>query len=78
MLDLEDNGCKKLILYSDINDYSLDFIASGDFVKIKEIFKQLVEKISQEQVLEEEFLGDLKPYRSLKTHLDNVIKKFDQ
>jgi len=76
--DLEDNGCKKLILYSDINDYSLDFIASGDFVKIKEIFKQLEEKISQEEVLQQEFLGDLKPFRSLKTHLDNVIKKFDQ
>jgi ribosomal protein S17E len=76
--DLEDNGCKKLILYSDINDYSLDFIASGDFVKIKEIFKQLEEKVSQEQVLEKEFMGDLKPYRSLKTHLDDVIQKFDQ
>ena len=76
--DLEDNGCKKLILYSNINDYSLDFIASGDFVKIKEIFMQLVETISKEQILEKKFLGNLKPYRLLKSHLDNVIKKFDQ
>ena len=77
-IHFKDNGRQKLILYSDINDYSLDFIASGDIVKIKEIFKQLVEKISQEEVLEKEFLGDLKPYRKLKIHLDQVIKKFDQ
>ena len=76
--DLGDNGCKKLILYSDIDGYSLDFIASGDFVKIKEIFKQLEEELSQEEVLQHDFSGDLKPFRSLKTHLDNVIKKFDQ
>ncbi|MHA1485833.1 MAG: hypothetical protein ACTSSC_01515 [Promethearchaeota archaeon] len=76
--DLGDNGCKKIILYSNINDYSLDFIASGDFVKIKEIFKQLEDKISQEQVLRNEFMGDLKPYRFLKTHLEDMILKFDQ
>ncbi len=45
--DLGDNGCKKLILYGNINDYSLDFIASGDFVKIKDIFKQLEENVSR-------------------------------
>ena len=76
--DLGDNGCKKIILYSHINDYSLDFIASGDFVKIKEIFKQLEYTISQEQILENDFMGDLKPYRFLKTHLDNMILQFDQ
>jgi hypothetical protein len=76
--DLGDNGCKKIILYSTIKDYSLDFIASGDFVKIKEIFKQLEDNISQEQVLKNEFMGDLKPFRFLKTHLDDMILQFDQ
>ncbi len=76
--DLGDNGSKKIILYSNINDYSLDFIASGDFVKIKEIFKQLEEIISQEHVLKNEFMGNLKPYRYLKTHLDDMILQFDQ
>lgn len=76
--DLGENGCKKLILYSNINAYSLDFIASGDFVKIKEIFKQLEERFSQEQILKNEFMGDLKPYRFLKTHLDDMILQFDQ
>jgi len=76
--DLGDNGCKKLILYSSINDYSLDFIASGDFVKIKEIFKQLEGNVLQEQVLQKEFMGDLKPYKFLKSHLDNMILQFDQ
>ncbi len=75
--DLGDHGYKKLILYSNINDYSLDFIASGDFVKIKEIFKRLEDNISQEQVLKNEFMGDLKPYRFLKTHLEDMILQFD-
>jgi len=71
--DLGDHGCKKIILCSPINEYSLDFIASGDFVKIKEIFKQLEDKISQEHILRNEFVGDLKPFRYLKTQLDEFL-----
>ena len=71
--DLGDNGCKKIILCSPINEYSLDFIASGDFVKIKEIFKQLEKSISQEQILTNEFAGDLKPFRYLKTQLNEFL-----
>ena len=71
--DLGDHGCKKIILCSPINDYSLDFIASGDFVKIKEIFKQLEETISQEPILKQEFVGNLKPFRRLKTQLDEFL-----
>jgi hypothetical protein len=76
--DLDDNGCKKLILYGHINGYSLDFFASGDFNKIKEIFVELEEKISQDQIFHHEFSGDLKPFRSLKTYLDEIIQQFDQ
>jgi hypothetical protein len=71
--DLGDHGCKKIILCSPINGYSLDFIASGDLVKIKEIFKQLEENFSQEHVLRKEFVGDLKPFRHLKTQLDEFL-----
>jgi len=71
--DLGDHGCKKIILCSPINEYSLDFIASGDFVKIKEIFKQLEEKFSQQHILRKDFVGDLKPFRSLKTQLDEFL-----
>ncbi|NHJ22403.1 MAG: hypothetical protein EAX91_15765 [Candidatus Lokiarchaeota archaeon] len=71
--DLDDQGCKKIILCSPINEYSLDFIASGDFVKIKEIFNQLEHNISQEQILTNEFAGDLKPFRSLKTQLNEFL-----
>jgi len=71
--DLGDHDCKKIILCSPINEYSLDFIASGDFIKIKEIFKQLEEIISQEHILRNEFLGDLKPFRYLKTQLDEFL-----
>ena len=75
--DLEENGCRKLILYSDIDGYSLDFIASGDFVRIKEIFTELESKISKEEALQNEFAGDLKPFRSLKTYISNIVKEFD-
>jgi hypothetical protein len=71
--DLGDNGCKKIILCSPVNEYSLDFIASGDFIKIKDIFKQLEAKISQEQILRNEFAGDLKPFRYLKTELNEFL-----
>jgi len=71
--DLGDHGCKKVIFCSPINEYSLDFIASGDFVKIKEIFKQLEESVSQERILRDEFMGDLKPFRYLKTQLDEFL-----
>ncbi|MBY9011182.1 MAG: hypothetical protein KGD70_02290 [Candidatus Lokiarchaeota archaeon] len=71
--DLGDQGCKKIILCSPVNEYSLDFIASGDLIKIKDIFKQLEEKISQEQILRKEFVGDLKPFRYLKTELNEFL-----
>ncbi|KON28802.1 hypothetical protein AC481_00075 [miscellaneous Crenarchaeota group archaeon SMTZ-80] len=76
--DLQQQGCKKLILYGIIEGYSLDFIASGDFFKIKEIFDQLEQKISKEPILHQEFSGDLKPYRSLKSYLDEILVQFDQ
>jgi len=75
--DLAENGNKKLILFEDINGYSLDFVASGDFNKIKDIFLQLKDKISKEEVLKQEFSGDLKPYRSLINYLNEIIHEFD-
>lgn len=71
--DLGDHDFKKIILCSPINEFSLDFIASGDFIKIKEIFKQLKKDISQEPILRNEFVGDLKPFRNLKTQLNEFL-----
>ena len=51
---------------------TFDFIASGDFLRIKNIFKQLVDEISKEVVFHEEFLGDLKPYKHLQQYLDKI------
>lgn len=76
--DLEEKESNKLILYGNVNGFSLDLIASGDFFKIKEIFKVLEEKISTEHVLIHDFNGDLKPYRTLTTYLDGIISEFDQ
>ena len=75
--DLGDDGCMTLILYGKINNFSLDLIASGDIFKIKEIFSQLESRLSQEQVLINEFDGDLKPYRALSSYLDEIIHEFD-
>ncbi|MHA2181110.1 MAG: hypothetical protein ACXAAH_06785 [Promethearchaeota archaeon] len=75
--DIEDTSSKMIILFGNINTYSLDFIASGNFYKIKEIFKQFKTKMSTDSIFEKEFLGDLKPYKHLKNSLNEIIKEFD-
>ena len=76
--DLKEQGRKNLILYGRINGYSLDLIASGDYLKIKEIFEELEKKLTKEPVLLQEFKGDLKPFLSLSNHIDNIVHQFDQ
>ena len=75
--DLADKENMKIILYGDINGYSIDFFGSGHFLKIKEIFKRFLKKLSEEEILKTEFSGDLKPYLHLKNYLDDLIKEFD-
>jgi len=76
--DSEKNAGKKIIFFGNINGYSLDFIASGNFYKIKEIFKQLKKKMSLDVVFKGEFSGDLRPFKHLRQYLRDIIKKFDQ
>ena len=52
--------------------YSLDFFASGDFYILKDIFQQLKSKLSKEEVLHEEFSGNLKPYKYLQKYFDEI------
>jgi len=75
--DIEDAKSKMIILFGNINGYSLDFIASGNFYKIKEIFKLFKAKMSLDTIFENEFLGDLKPYKHLKYSLNEIIDEFD-
>ncbi len=75
--DMDDKLNKKIILYDEINKYSLDFFAMGDFRRIKNSFNKLKDKIANEKILSEEFSGDLKPYRYLQSYLDEIVKEFD-
>lgn len=68
------NGDNKIILFGRINGYSIDFIASGEIKKIKKLFFELRNRISNERILEAEFLGDVKPYRNLQKYFDELIK----
>lgn len=77
-VDTEDSYNKMIILFGNINGYSLDFIASGNFYKIKEIFKQFKAKMIMEDIFQKEFAGDLKPYIHLKRHVNEIIKEFDE
>ena len=70
--DIEEKSAKKVILFGDINGYTLDFLASGDFYLLKRVFKKLKDRVIKEEVLTEEFAGDLKPYR----YLHDVIGDF--
>jgi hypothetical protein len=75
--DVEDTRSKMTILFGNINGYSLDFIASGNFYKIKKIFKKFKAKMSLDTIFEREFLGDLKPFKHLKYSLNEIIKEFE-
>lgn len=74
--DVEDPSSKIIILFGNINGYSLDFIASGNFYKIKAIFKQFKANMSKDTIFEREFSGDLKPFKHLKQSLNEIIKEF--
>ncbi len=75
--DTEDLTRKLIIFFGNINGYSIDFIASGDFYKIKGIFKQFKARMALDTIFEEDFLGDLKPFKHLNQYLNEVIKEFD-
>ncbi|MBY8983941.1 MAG: hypothetical protein KGD65_02635 [Candidatus Lokiarchaeota archaeon] len=75
--DVEDPSSKIIILFGNINGYSLDFIASGNFHKIQAIFKQFKAKMSKDTIFEREFSGDLKPFKHLKHSLNEIIQIFD-
>lgn len=73
----EDKNIQKIILFGSINGYSIDFVASGNFYKIKNIFKQLKSEMALDSVFKSEFSGDLKPFKHLKKYLNEVVKNFD-
>jgi len=72
----EENN-KKIILFGTINGYSVDFIATGNFYKVKAIFKQFKSKMALDSAFNEEFSGDLRPFKHLMWYLDEVVKEFD-
>jgi len=77
-IDNEEIKNKMIILFGNINGYSLDFVASGNFYKIKAIFKQFKSKMLLDAIFLKEFAGDLKPYKHLKQHLNEIVKEFDE
>lgn len=72
--DLRDENSKIIILYGSINGYSLDFVASGNFEQIFRAFMKLKQNISNEEVLYDEFGGDLKPYKHLKKYIIHLVE----
>ena len=76
--DTVNNNNKKVILFGNINGYSIDFIANGNFYKIKSIFKKLKSKMVLDSAFQNDFSGDLRPFKHLKYYLDEVVKEFDQ
>jgi len=75
--DVKNQENKKIIFFGNINGYSLDFVASGNFYKLRDIFKQLKAKLMMDAVFLEDFSGDLKPFKHLKHYLDDIVKEFD-
>ena len=71
--DLRDELENIVIIYDHIYGYSLDFVASGDLYQISKVFLKLKDQIAKEEILSEEFVGDLKPYKHLKKYLNNLV-----
>ena len=74
--DLEDKKNKKVILYENIGSYSLAIFASGNFFEIKDIMKLLKIQVSKEEILKQEFSGDLKPFRYLEKYFSSLENEF--
>jgi len=75
MTDSNNRDSKKIIFFGNINGYSLDFIASGNFYKLRNIFKKLKTKMREDSVFLKDFSGELKPFKHLKQNLDELIKE---
>jgi hypothetical protein len=75
--DTEDSANRMIILFGNLNRYSFDFVASGNFYKIKEIFKQFKSKMLLDTIFQKEFAGDLKPFKHLTQYLEEIIKEFE-
>lgn len=78
IFDLEDKKNNKIILYDDIDHshFSLNLFASGNFFEIKDVMKLLKIQISKENILQKEFLGDIKPYKFLENYFLGLDKEF--
>ncbi|MFX1365273.1 MAG: hypothetical protein ACFFCE_16975 [Promethearchaeota archaeon] len=76
--DIQNSIAKKVILFGNINGYSIDFIATGNFYKIQSVFKQFKSKMALDSAFKNEFSGDLRPFKHLKYYLNEVVKEFDQ
>ncbi len=77
MTDSDNRDSKKIIFFGNIKGYSLDFIASGNFYKLRDIFKELKTKLRTETVFQKDFSGELKPFKYLKQYLNQIIKEID-
>jgi len=75
--DFKNQESMKIIFFGNINEYSLDFVASGNFYKLRDIFKQLKAKMMMDTIFLKDFSGDLKPFKHLKHYLDDIVKEFD-
>ena len=78
IFDLEDKKNNKIILYDDIDHshFSLNLFASGNFFEIKDVMKLLKIQISKEDILQKDFLGDIKPYKFLENYFLDLDKEF--
>ena len=73
--DREESNAKKYIFFGKIGHFTLDFFASGDYCQIQKVFNKLRETLLKEEILQEEFSGDLKPYRYLHDFITRFYEK---
>ena len=77
LYDLEEEACKKIIFFGHINGFFIDFFASGEYNKIKRVFKQVKHRLSKEKILYKKFIGYLQPYKYLQKYFEEIGDEFE-
>lgn len=70
--DIEENSFK-YSLFGVLNGYTVEMVGIGNYFQIQKIFDELLNALSKYKVLQNNFNGDLKPYRALNNDIEQIV-----
>lgn len=70
-----DEDCFKYIFFGELSAYTIDLFGSGNFFQINSLFEDLVSDLLKSGLLNDEYDGDLKPFRKLSKYIEDFISR---